>query len=460
MNQDPRMIAAEALLDLINPVIFPKIICSRCDKTFNTIDQIQNRILLIKHLASDHMKRFSTVHEEENPLDNPAVGLPALPNSLTKNAKSNNSNIILAKTKNQASTGVVNLLFTGNKDKKVELKKVTTSRISLNIHKMPRCKICDVICVSDYSLKSHMTLVHEGKNQTFQEEKKQKSIEVSKDNLDLEMTKIDKEKENLHQENTIQESVHDKEKHQIECNFDAQIIEVKLDLNQSVVSEEKQLNNDNLDVELITIEEEKENLNQKCQKCQAVFHSEESLRRHIYNIDGNCNDQPQNTNSNEERASAAAELSFYCDICNKKFSLKSNLTTHIEIVHEGIKPFQCVVCKKDFSQKTKLKQHFKHHHPDIPLPDIKKKFPCSKCFESFSTEIKLEAHEKKHESNIFCDICNIVFTRTNDVKKHKENFHETSAECLEMKCNHCDFLFDDTVLLRSHVAKVHEGNKL
>ena len=433
MNQD-------ALLDLNNHVIqcsyqSSKNICSLCDKTFNTIDPTRIRILWIKHLETDHMIHFSKVHEEEKPLSN-----PALPNSFTKNAKSNNSNNILAKTKNQASQEVFNLLI---KDKNVGLKKVTSGRVSLNIHEMPRCKICDMTCISDYSLKSHMTSFHEGEKQ-----KKQKSIVVSNDNLDLDKIKIYKAKENLHHENTIQKSVHDKEKHQIRCNFDAQIIKVKPDLNQSVVSEEKQLNNDNLGGEMIS------NLNLKCKKCQRVFHSDESLSRHIHNVNGDCYDQPQNTNSDEKRPTSAAKLSSYCEICKKDLSSKSNLTKHIEVVHEGIMPYQCKVCNEDFSQKAKLQIHFRHHHPNTPLPEIRMKFSCSKCSNSFSTEIKLKEHEKKHDSNISCDICNKPFTTTKAVKRHKNSCHP------ELECLHCHSLFDDVALLKSHVTEVHEGKKL
>ena len=74
MNQNTRAIAAEALLDLNNPGIkcsyqSSKNICSLCDKTFNTIDPTRIRILWIKHLETDHMIYFATVHEEEKPLN-------------------------------------------------------------------------------------------------------------------------------------------------------------------------------------------------------------------------------------------------------------------------------------------------------------------------------------------------------------------------------------------------------
>ena len=294
----------------------------------------------------------------------------------------------------------------------------------------------------------YFSKVHEEEKPLCNPEKKQKSIVVSNDNLDLDKIKIYKAKENLHHENPIQKSVHDKKKHQTKCNFDAQIIKVNPDLNQSVVSEEKQLNNDNLGGEMIS------NLNLKCKKCQGVFPSDESLSRHINNVNGDCYDQPQNTNSNEERAPAAAKLSSYCDICKKDLSSKSNLTKHIEVVHEGIMPYQCEVCNEDFSQKAKLQIHFRHHHPNIFLPEIRMKFSCSKCSNSFSTEIKLNEHEKKHDSNISCDICKKPFTTTKAVKRHKKSCHP------EFKCLHCNSSFDDVVLLKSHVTKVHEGKKL
>ena len=36
---------------------------------------------------------------------------------------------------------------------------------------------------------------------------------------------------------------------------------------------------------------------------------------------------------------------------------KGDLKRHIEMVHEGKKPFECAVCSSEFSQKGDLKRH-------------------------------------------------------------------------------------------------------
>ena len=41
------------------------------------------------------------------------------------------------------------------------------------------------------------------------------------------------------------------------------------------------------------------------------------------------------------------------------------LNKHIEIVHEGIKPFKCSVCDVKFANKQHLKKHIETIHEEI-----------------------------------------------------------------------------------------------
>ena len=49
-------------------------------------------------------------------------------------------------------------------------------------------------------------------------------------------------------------------------------------------------------------------------------------------------------------------LQLVCQVCNKAFTLKSNLKKHIASVHEG-KTFKCNICTSNFTQKSLKKAH-------------------------------------------------------------------------------------------------------
>ena len=50
-----------------------------------------------------------------------------------------------------------------------------------------------------------------------------------------------------------------------------------------------------------------------------------------------------------------------CQDCEKIFSTKGNLKSHIESVHEG-KKFACSQCNHEFALKSSLSKHEKRKH--------------------------------------------------------------------------------------------------
>ena len=47
------------------------------------------------------------------------------------------------------------------------------------------------------------------------------------------------------------------------------------------------------------------------------------------------------------------------------FADNQNLKKHVEVVHEGIKPFKCSVCDVKFANKQHLKKHIETIHEEI-----------------------------------------------------------------------------------------------
>merc|ERR1712008_311545 len=73
------------------------------------------------------------------------------------------------------------------------------------------------------------------------------------------------------------------------------------------------------------------------------------------------------------------------------------LKRHIELEHEGKKPFSCPICAATFTQKPSMKNHI------------------------------LSIHEgRKFE----CDICDSHFAQKRGLNKHKARVHDISAICV------------------------------
>lgn len=52
---------------------------------------------------------------------------------------------------------------------------------------------------------------------------------------------------------------------------------------------------------------------------------------------------------------------YSCDICNSSFYHATNLSSHIKVIHKGIRPHVCKLCNKRFPNAFSLKRHTISH---------------------------------------------------------------------------------------------------
>ncbi|KAM9426629.1 zinc finger protein 646 [Pholidichthys leucotaenia] len=83
--------------------------------------------------------------------------------------------------------------------------------------------------------------------------------------------------------------------------------------------------------------------------------------------------------------------SFFCSVCQKKFTNLMALKNHRRI-HTEPKRYQCLECGKAFRVSTQLICHRRIHTKEKP-------FTCLLCNKSFSSKSNLRHHQKMHQSN-------------------------------------------------------------
>ena len=98
-----------------------------------------------------------------------------------------------------------------------------------------------------------------------------------------------------------------------------------------------------------------------------------------------------------------------CYICQKSFSAKRSLKTHIATIHEGKKPFKCKICNTQFKTKSNMKGHITIIHLG------KKLFQCEICNANFGHKCNLNRHVqqsmKKERNNTNETIIMLTLTK-------------------------------------------------
>lgn len=132
-----------------------------------------------------------------------------------------------------------------------------------------------------------------------------------------------------------------------------------------------------------------------CSECSKTFPSPESLHEHVQLI--------------HEQSTRISSNRYLCNICQKEFTLKGDLTRHLNS-HNGVKPYECEHCNKTFTLKSNLRQHLTTHRQD-------RTFACPMCSKSFGNRRNLNLHLRRHEqarANFTCTRCGRSFLAKSD----------------------------------------------
>ena len=147
-------------------------------------------------------------------------------------------------------------------------------------------------------------------------------------------------------------------------------------------------------------------------------------------------------------SSVNGDQDFNCIECEKVFTKKENLRTHIKSVHTKT---ECPECFQIFETRGKRDHHVKRVHKQLF-------FQCSQCNFKSGEKSNLKqhvvsVHDKSHY--VVCTICNAkVAKRT--LPKHIESVHENVKS---FECDKCGHKTNQKSSLDLHIKVKHDGIK-
>lgn len=154
----------------------------------------------------------------------------------------------------------------------------------------------------------------------------------------------------------------------------------------------------------------------------------------------------QNKGTTSIAAIQAKTKPFQC--CDQRFSTKTRLNKHKQVVHGSILRFGCRLCPKRFLTKRSVRIHEVSHKRITKSSELF----CDQCQRQFIHRGTFVRHKERHEDTV-CHYCNRGFAEVTKTKKHIADHHEKNEK--RFSCVKCKKIFATRKILLRHFRTVH-----